>query len=383
MKDYKKVEKMLMKKGCFPSQYWNPFSLNLQNNDLTMLLSERSLGKTTAMLLYGLALYKEYGTIMHYIRERAAHLNRAYTKTLFTTIIENNYISKIFNDTWNDVFYNVQERKWFLRKIDENGITLEVSNEAFMVGLSCDNSDSIKSSYVCSKADYIILDEFCSQSYHNYFLDFYNIVSTLVRERSDIKIVLLSNTIDINHWIFDEFNVRDIINTLEKGQVVKFKTEAGMSFYIEFCSHDETTKRKRNVNQHVFGFKNDKLSAITGTGWQIKNYKHITDMTDYRIIANNVAVAFNNSLLSLDVCVSDNATFIYCHKRTRLYNDTIVYMLNLDEINNRKKYAFGSTKFDKRIWNMIKNKKVLYDTNRSGELLDAYIKKVKLDKYQN
>ena len=82
MYDYKAVEKELKKSGVYPQGYWNPLYVNLQNNDLTMQLSERSIGKTTGWLLYGIEMYIKYGVIIHYIREDRRHLNRAYVKDL-------------------------------------------------------------------------------------------------------------------------------------------------------------------------------------------------------------------------------------------------------------------------------------------------------------
>ena len=88
MKDYKKAIQNLYALGCYSNAYWNPAQVGLEKNDATFLLSERSLGKTTAMLMLGMELNIEYGTIIHYIRELTKHLNRAFTKTIFSTIIK-------------------------------------------------------------------------------------------------------------------------------------------------------------------------------------------------------------------------------------------------------------------------------------------------------
>ena len=373
MKDYKKSIQNLYALGCYSNAYWNPAQVGLEKNDATFLLSERSLGKTTAMLMLGMELNIEYGTIIHYIRELTKHLNRAFTKTIFSTIIKCGYVEKITRGEFNDVAYNPQERKWYYRKVDSDGIIESIATEPFMVGLSCDNSDAIKSSYVCSDADFIIVDEFCSQSQRNYFLDLNNIFSTLIREREDFKIVFLTNAIDRTHWIFDEFPLREVIDTIDEGDVVRFTTEEGMKFYIEFCYHEATRERKKFVNKHLFGYKNEKLTAIKGGGWQMKIYPRLPDRADYETISRNVCIQTTSGYVSLDLIQYDGAYFLYAKKRTKLYDDTIIYSIDLT-YDKRKRFAFGNSRFDKKIWNMVKHQRIFYATNREGMLIDAYIR---------
>lgn len=381
MYDYKMIEKELKKSGVYPQGYWNPLYVNLQNNDLTMQLSERSIGKTTGWLLYGIEMYIKYGVIIHYIREDRRHLNRAYVKDLFSTICHCGYIDKLTDGKYNHVVYNSMQRKWYFALLDENGEVTETDKQHFMIGLSCDMSDNLKSSYVCDKADFIIVDEFCSQAQRNYFSDLYNIISTLVRERDSVKIIFLSNTIDRTHWIFDEFPLREVIDSLEEGQIVKFTTELGMRFYVEFVYHEETRQRKEFVNRHIFGFKNNKLNAIKGGGWNMKLYPHLEKGIDFETVVNYIAVETTSCYLALDVVIIDNHHYLYCHKRTHLYDDTIIYTTNNLMFDSRKRYGFGcGTGFDKFIWNFVKNGLVLYGHNRDGMLLDSYIKKVKQER---
>ena len=384
MYNYKKIEKDLLKLGVYPKGFWNPLYINLENNDLTMLLSERSLGKTTGILIYGIRMNVEYGVIIQYIREDRRHLNRTYVKDLFQTIIDCGYVEKLTNGKWNHIVYNAMQRKWYYANIDDTGEVIEVESNHFMIGLSCDMSTSLKSSYVCNKGDFIILDEFCSQSQYNYFEDFYNIISTIVRERETAKIILLSNTIDRTHWIFDEFPTREIIDTISEGQVVKFVTDEGMKFYIEFCYHAETRERKKFVNSHIFGFKNPKLTAIKGGGWNMKLYPHIQRGEKKETLLTNIALETTSGALSLDVCLIKNNLLIFCHKRTKIYDDTIIYSNNLsvnNVTNHNVRFGFGNgTKFDNFIWSMIKNNRVIYGSNRDGLLLDAYIKKTKIER---
>ena len=278
--------------------------------------------------------------------------------------------------------YDSMQRKWYFAKLSEDGEIIDKDSKHFMIGLSCDMSDNLKSSYVCVKADFIIVDEFCSQSQRNYFSDLYNIISTLVRERDTVKIIFLSNTIDRTHWIFDEFPLREIIDTLEEGQIVKFTTELGMRFYVEFVYHEETRKRKDYVNRHIFGFKNNKLNAIKGGGWNMKLYPHLEHNAEFETIMKNIAVQTTSGFLALDLIILNDVYYIYCHKRTQIYEDTVIYSTNMLDLDNRKRFGFGTgTNFDRFLWDkLIKNNYVIYGHNRDGMLLDSYIRKVKQER---
>lgn len=376
--DYNKIKKFLIKSGVYPDGVWSPIYIDIDKHDLIMQLSERSVGKTTGWLLFGIAMNVKYGTVIQYIRETTNALNRAYVKDMFSTIQSLNYISKLTDEEWNGVLYKANERKWYFCNREKNGDVIDVSSKHFMIGIGCDRSEDIKSSYNAPRGDLIIVDEFCTKSAYNYFEDLYNIISTIARYRECVKVVFLSNTIDRTHWIFDEFPLRDIINTLEEGEIVKFTTEEGMRFFVEFVFHAQTRVKKHFVNTHLFGFKNSKLTAIKGGGWSVKMYNHIDREEDFDYINKQIVVETTSGYLSLDIIMYKGEPYLFCHKRTTLYNDSIIYSLNDSVLDIRKRYGLGlGDKVDKVIWSLFKNRKIVYSDNRSGMLLDSYIKHAK------
>ena len=113
----------------------------------------------------------------------------------------------------------------------------------------------------------------------------------------------------------------------------------------------------------------------------MKLYPHLNKDCKIENVISNVAVQTTSGFLSLDVIILNDQYYIYCHRRTKLYDDTIIYTTNNLELDNRKRFGFGSgTNFDKFIWNLIKNNYIVYGHNRDGMLLDSYIKKVKQER---
>ena len=61
-----------------PKTVFKPPFMELENNQYIIELSDRSRGKTTNWLLFGLCMNKEYGTIIQYIRSKETMLAQKY-----------------------------------------------------------------------------------------------------------------------------------------------------------------------------------------------------------------------------------------------------------------------------------------------------------------
>ena len=59
MIDWNLIRKTAKQLGIFPKGFWNPLHCNFEECGMQMLLSERSVGKTTGILLIGMLLNKE------------------------------------------------------------------------------------------------------------------------------------------------------------------------------------------------------------------------------------------------------------------------------------------------------------------------------------
>ena len=68
-----------------------------------LLVSERSTGKTTNLILVGIIMYYLYGTTTEYIRANDKMITYQKTKNLFDVILEYDYISKITKGQYNSV----------------------------------------------------------------------------------------------------------------------------------------------------------------------------------------------------------------------------------------------------------------------------------------
>ena len=115
-------------------------------------------------------------------------------QSIFNGIVENKEISKLTNDTWNGVYYYAS--RWYLCRF-ENGQKKEVCEEPFAYGFSVASMEHDKST-AFPKITTIIFDEFISRTGYlpDEFILFMNVCSTIIRDRNNVKIFMLGNTVN-------------------------------------------------------------------------------------------------------------------------------------------------------------------------------------------
>lgn len=362
-KDYKKLK-------C-PVDVYNPLDTLDNNCAYNLLLSERSVGKTTNILLLALCFYKQ-GCTTAYIRESNEQITPKKLKTLFKTVLAYGYVNKLFPE-FNTITY--KSRYWYLAKKDEEGHIIEADTKPFMVNMSLDESFDYKSTFNSDDTDFIIFDEFISNVYKkDQFVNFMDLHKTISRERLSVRTYLLSNTVDLEHEFFYEFMIADKVKSLKAGEKAVATSDLGTSVFVHWVDVVLRKKKKKKTNKKYYGFNNPKLASITGEGWQFSNYPHIPKIEEAKLVLNNYYVVFNENLIKLNVYnCSELGYYVTAHKASRLYDDSIIY--TLDEITSKnERYLQGFTKIDKFIWSLYKKNKFYYSNNSIGLMIEKYVK---------
>ena len=209
--DYPTIRKEF-RKLKIPTEFYNPSKCPFDKCKWFINLSDRSTGKTTNWLLFGMIMNKLYGTVIQYVRQTNDMITPRNSKNLFDTILDNNYVSKLTDGKYNTIVYKA--KRWYYAIADDNGEIIEQKNNHFMCMLSIDNAENYKSSYNAPYGDIIIFDEFIGKYYYrNEFVRFNDLLKTIIRDRQAPIIVLLANTIDKNSQYFNEL---EIYNTVQQ-----------------------------------------------------------------------------------------------------------------------------------------------------------------------
>ena len=383
--DWKFIKKEYKKLGI-PKEYYYPLRVPWEKAGYCQALSDRARGKTTEVLLLGMIMNKHYETIIHYLRQDEKTITPYALRDLFATIVDCGYIEKLTDGEYNNVYY--YGHKWYYCYIDDNGKRIETAPEHFMICMHLGESDRRKSSYNCPRGDLIVFDEFVQMGGMGYsdFVRFSDLVSTIFRKRLCGCVYMLSNTIDITSQWFDEFCIRDDINTMEQGESRLIESPLGTHVFVEILKSD-TSEQSQNVNKRYFGFPNPKLAAITGKGtWASETFPHIPSAyyidsetgekkeREIDVIYNKLFLRQSGKLLKLQLVSDDRGLCVYVMPATKTYEDSFI-LTHGDITNAREIFAFGNRGTPLEIfWRLYKQNKFYYATNSDGTLIASYVR---------
>lgn len=369
----KEWKKLKMPKDIAYDPFHIPFAAKDRNRcGYYMLISKRGVGKTTSMILLGLILFKLYGVRIQYIRQTSDMLAPKFSQELMSTILSCGYIEKLTEGRWNAAYYHAN--RWVFAKQDEDGHIIEKTNIHFMYTLSIDQSFTYKSNYNAPDGDMIIFDEFIGKRYTaNEFIYFLDILSTIIRKRSGCIICMLSNAIDEYSEYFDEFEINDEIRQMKKGDCRICTSSGGTRVYVELIDHHD--KNSARLNKEFFGFKNPRLYAITGAGeWNVPVCKHFdTEDETAELIDRTHYIQMGYNLACVELWHSEKyGLFCRVHKATRVYDDSIIYTMDMIE-DSRFRKSRGWSRVDAFLWGLLGRDRWHYANNSMKNFVDKYV----------
>lgn len=358
-----------------PPEYDITEILPLGNDALKWYIanSERSVGKTTNVLLVGMVMYALYGTVTQLIRHTID--KASYYETLFDTIVAYNqgqYIKKLTNGEYDSVKYHW--KAFYYQRREKNGKYTR-ADDPFCVSLAADECYNLCSFYEAPRGDWIVLDEcFNETNKPEEFVHFCHLVKTIVRERISDKIIVLGNNLDINNIWYRQLMIHNEVRKLRKGQSKIVKTSEGMPIFVAFMENRLPQKR-RVFNKLHFGFNNPQLNAITGNGnWNVKMYPQACMLKDRERICRGIFFSYHDDLfLEAEFVNSKSGIYVLIHpslESTSRQGD-VLYTLLFPNADNE--LYFGHDKLSRKIIDFIRKKRVVYADNETGDLFAKYI----------
>lgn len=373
--NFNKIIKKYRSLQC-PEGYFDPCGLPYNNDKYFIICTERSVGKTTNILLFGMCANWLEGIQIQYLRQFAPMIERRNLRQLFATIKEHGYIPKVTEGHYTDIVY--QSHGWYYCNYSDEGELLDRSTDPFMMCLSIDQNELYKSTYNAPKGDILIFDEFISTRYpQDEFIRFTDVCKTIIRGRTTPIIFMLANTIDRNNQYFYEMEVNDIVNSMPLGSSAETITHGGTPIYVDFFQPGATPQKTKH-NRLFFGFKNRKLGAITGNDWSITPMPHPAADDSRKILTRQFYILYEDRYINLELARDEtNGVHIIAHMATKgPYKDSIIYSMGL-MMDWRYRYKFGHTKADKLVWTLYERKKFFYTSNAVGALVEKYYQTAK------
>lgn len=375
-----------------PEQFYDPLRMPLPETKWNIIMSERSRGKTSEVMLLGMIMNKLYGTHIQYLRTREDMIVKKNSEDLFTVIVRFGFVEKLTNGKYNNIVY--RSRRWYYQKIDDDGNEVERSPEQFCTMLSIDRAEIYKSAYNAPLGDYIVFDEFIERAFYpDLFISLVDLIKTIARDRLSVIIICLANAIDKNAIILKDLMITDAIEDMEQGDAKKIVTPKGTKIYVEImepiAKKDKKASTKRNkVNTEYYGFEHNRLSGITGADtWAVDSFPH--PPKKFKILQKNHYLELNGKLVNMEICQTlppeddsksdyyEDQIFINLHPATKLYEDSVIYSMEDKVYDSRYRFKFGMMDFDKWLWSKYNLNLFTYSDNTTGALVDKYIQMAK------
>lgn len=339
-----------------------------------VVFGERSNGKTYSALKHALKNYFERGEQFAYLRRYGEDIRKKHLSNLFAGHIENDLVKRMSHGEWSSIDYTGS--RFRLVRTNDDG-SVEYSEE--YIGFAFDlNSMEHYKSISFPKITTIIFDEFLSRQGYlpNEFMLFTNSLSTIIRLRKDIKIIMLGNTVNKYCPYFGEMGLTHIKDQKQGTVDVYTYGDTGLQVVVEYCSSGN--ERGGKESDVYFAFDNPQLQMITTGAWEIAVYPHKPEDFKPMDVACNFIVEFDGEmLLGSIVSTGRGVPFVFLEPKTTPIqdeNNDIIYGQTPSSQANRKiGFAKNRDSISQFILQSIRENHVFYATNEVGEIFRNYL----------
>lgn len=341
------------------------------NADINLIIGRRANGKSYSTLAFNCIKYfidSDYKSQFAYIRRFDSEMS-IIRKYIFNGMVENGWLEWYSKGKWNDIQY--WQNCWYLRRINRDGEVEEKLSRPMAFSFCINTSGKAKGpDYVGIKT--IVFDEFIPIN-HTYapheIENWQNLISTIDRNRNNVKIYMIANTVSKECPHFDYYGIDP--DVLEQGKIYVFKVGTKGKLAIEYCNDVGDVETKESV---YFNLEDEVGSMILGGGWQNRKFpalpKNIS--IDEQTIFS-VYIMLREKLIRANFIVLNDVSTIYFERVDdyKLDEDDLVY---IDEeytdsmlYKNVKVRFSPSDNIARTVLKYLNDKRCFYDSDDTGE----------------
>jgi hypothetical protein len=351
------------------------YSLNMilkTNSIYNVIFGERSNGKTYSVLKYGVEQYFKTGGEIAIVRRLQEDIRGKRASGIFTALIENGEIEKISNGQFTGVHYYAG--RFYLCTYTELGKVLYNDKDVIGHVFALSNTEHDKS-ISFPKITTILFDEFLTRKTYlpDEFISFMNTISTIVRQRNNVKIFMLGNTVNKYSPYFNEMGLKHI-QKMEQGSIDVYNYgKSKLTVAVEYCAPN--TKNKDS--NFYFAFDNPKLNMITKGTWELSIYPHLPIKYKPKDVLLEYFIVFDDNIFQCNIIDLEGELFTYIHSKTTdikdLDND-IIYSIEYSHKFNYNRSIYKPThEIGKKILYFFLHDKVFYQDNNVGDTVNNYL----------
>ena len=365
-----------------------------------IIYGERSNGKSYSILeLMVEEFYNSgYTHAFGYIRRVDEDIKLSNASQVFKSLKCNddgvNRIEEITKGEYNDVF--VKSRCFYLAHRNEEGeLDNVLDSQPLGYLFALNQSERIKSTGY-PDIYWIFFEEFIAENLPllNEIDKLTSVLSTIIRNRNNVKIVMAGNTINKHNYIFKEYGLHKTKyqkpNTVD---LYQYRDDMGtLKIACEFTDFPDKSVKKSNI---YFCFNKEKNKMIREGMWQIGNYPHLQYLYKPKDIRFIYFIKYENEVFQCEVIQTiDNKEnkidnypndiysnkpmlFTYIHKKTseiKYPHDHIIFQQDYDSHDNiRTDIMNAYDEVGSFIKSFFATGKVFYQDNEVGDMIDSFL----------
>ena len=233
-------------------KYYSLKKIMSENADYNIIIGERSNGKTYAVLEKILTDYVNEKKEGAYIRRWKDDILGKRGDNVFSALCENDTVKKLTNGEYETIIYT--KASWHLAKYDNESKRMRADKNAFCYAFALSDMEHDKSISFPNVYN-IAFDEFLTRRYYlpDEFIIFMNVLSTIIRDRENIKIFMLGNTVNKYCPYFEELGIKNI-ETMQQGSIDVYTFSNELKIAVEYCNETKGTKKTQKVTDDVSDF---------------------------------------------------------------------------------------------------------------------------------
>ena len=362
----------LLKRKKHTPKYYSLDNILSKNADYNIIFGERSNGKTYAALKYGIERYIKTGEQMAYIRRWREDLRGKRAENLFANHVANGLIEELTDGKFNEVFY--LSNKWFLSYYDKDKNKRYPDSTPFCFGFCLSEQEHEKSSSYPNVTT-IVFDEFLTRRIYlpDEFMLYMNLLSTIIRQRDNVKVFMLGNTVNKFCPYFQEMGLKNV-GVMEQGTIDIYRFgEHGATVAVEYCD----TIVKQKASNKYFCFDNQNLQMITGGKWELAVYPHLPCKYKPKDVLFVFYIKFNDAILQGNIIQVGDENFCYIHQKTtpiKDENNSLIYSLEMNgKPNYKRKLISNASYVESQVSRYFATDKVFFQNNEIGEIVRNYL----------
>ena len=342
-----------------------------------IIYGQRGNGKTFAVCRKIIDYYIDHGIPSAYIRRLDEMIKPSNLQDLFSPHIE--YIAEKTGKPWNSIYYRA---KAFYFAAYKDGKLIQRDQTPFCRAYAINTAETTKGQDA-GEIKYILFDEFITRSFYinNEFILYQNLLSSLIRSRSGVEIIMVANS--VNKYSCPYFKEMGLNRVKDQKQgTIDVYTAGKTQTRIAVEYSDDLKGTVSAKAEEYFCFDNPELKMITSGAWEMSLYRHIPPGINKMFPELVFIIKHDKCMLLGELYIYENAPLLTFTRKTTEIKDpenTIIYSDDISDNNPLHQTDFNiiTTRAHEIIRSLITQHKTYFGTNDDGELFSNWLRSSK------